>query len=259
MAKPRPFRIKLGQPWTDAETQLLREQILEAHPRGLHEEQPAKFWERIVLRLAKLRVGPKYYIADECRRHYFANIEPGIRELDRAGQVSERPWSEQESDILRKFIHHTLPGGLYRTGLMVWNEIGERMTEAALHLWLPFRMYDDNCLREHYFRHIRPRFVDADGARIPEDVLAALDFFDPPWSDVEHHLLRINIHFTLPGGLLNASIQLWPEISRNMMRDAPQVGIPYRLYTEDNVRAQYFNFIRPRYVPQLSTPDKNVD
>jgi hypothetical protein len=142
---------------------------------------------------------------------------------------------------------------------MIWNEIGERMTQAALDSWLPFRMYENNCLREHYFRHIRPRFVDAGGARIVEVVLAANAFFDPPWSDVEHDLLRLNTHFTLPGGLLNASIILWPEISRNMMRDAPQAGIPYRLYTEDNVRAQYLKYIRPRYVPPSGAASSNID
>lgn len=82
------------------------------------------------------------------------------------------------------------------------------MTQVALDLWLPFRMYDGNCLREHYFRYIRPRFVDASGASIPASVLAAKDFFEPPWSNVEHNLLRMNIHFTLPGGLLIATLIL---------------------------------------------------
>ncbi len=171
----------------------------------------------------------------------------------------ERPWSERESDTLRSFIHHTLPGVLYKTGLMIWNEIGEKMTEAALHLWLPFRMYTDNCLREHYFRHIRTHFVGTSGARIPGAVLAARTFLDPPWSDVEHDLLRMNIHFTLPGGLLNAPIQLWPEISRKVMTGAHYFGIPYRFYTEDNVRAQYFKYIRPRYVWTSATTKFNVD
>jgi len=258
MADSGFLKLEFGQPWTEAETQLLQRQILEAFPCGLYSGETPLLWERIVLRLAKARIGPKYYLADECRRHYFANTAPKIQGLYRPGEVSERPWSERESDVLRKFIHHTLPGGLYKTGLMIWNEIGEKMTEAALHLWLPFRMYDDDCLRKHYFRHIRPRFVDPSGARIPDDILAANAFLDPPWSGVEHDLLRMNIHFTLPGGLLNASIQLWPEISRNMMRDAPQVGIPYRLYTEDNVRAQYFKYVRPRYVSPSTVPNSNV-
>jgi hypothetical protein len=259
MAEEGSFKLEFGQPWTEAETQLLQQQILEAFPCGLYKGEPPMLWERIVQRMAKAQISPKCYLADECRRHYFTNIEPRIRSLYRPWEVFDRPWSERESDTFRTFIHHTLPGGLYKTGLMIWNEIGQRMTQAALDLWLPFRMYEDNCLREHYFRHVRPRFVDAGGARIPVAVLAANSFFDPPWSDVEHDLLRLNTHFTLPGGLLNASIILWPEISRNMMRDAPQVGSPYRLYTEDNVRAQYFKYIRPRYVPPSTVASSKVD
>lgn len=259
MADPKSLKLEFGQPWTELETQLLKQQILEAFPCGLYGRESPLLWERIVLRMAKVRIGPKYYLAGECRRHYFTHIESRIRDLCGSRNVFERPWSERESDTLRKFIHHTLPGGLYKTGLMIWNEIGERMTEVALHLWFPFRMYDGYCLREHYFRHIRPRFVDTSGARISESVLAANTFLDPPWSGVEHDLLRKNIHFTLPGGLLNASIQLWPEISRNMMRDAPQVGVPYRFYTEYNVRAQYFNYIRPRYIPPSGIPSRNFD
>jgi hypothetical protein len=248
MTEQGTWKLESRHPWTAAETQLLQQPMLEAFPCGLWRGEPSLLWERIAQRMVKARISPKYYLADECRRHYFSNIEPQIRSLYRSSEISDRPWSERESDTLRTFIHHTLPGGLYKTGLMIWNEIGERMTQAALELWLPFRMYDDNCLREHYFRYIRPRFVDAGEARIPEAVLAANAFFDPPWSDVEHDLLRLNIHFTLPGGLFNTSIILWPELVRNMIRGAPQLGIPYRLYTEDNVRVQYFKYIRPRYV-----------
>jgi hypothetical protein len=91
MADPGSFKLEFGQLWTEAETQLLQRQIFEAFPYGLYSGETPLLWERIVLRLAKARTGPKYYLADECRRHYFTNIAPRVQHLYRPREVSERP------------------------------------------------------------------------------------------------------------------------------------------------------------------------
>lgn len=131
--------------WQEKETHLLQDLFVQAIPHGLYNtEPPPQFWQQLTARMTKRALTARAYTAKDCWRQYLARIQPLFKISPRPPALCVyRPWSSKETELLRTFIHESLPGGLHKGAERGWHEVKELLVEAALEKWLPFRIYSD--------------------------------------------------------------------------------------------------------------------